>query len=204
MAILARLSLCLCVASLSLTLPATSLSGQRLAQHFKSGYQLGVGWVANVPTSYLGFSAMAFTPILGGAGLYADVKLTTGSPSNGPGFLDDVTPEQAEFTFADRLFGDESDWVTIDLALVYAITPEFALYGGGGYSDQKQYLEYFDESETRGEFGFYWIADPANTGTRVNLLGGMMMRVNRFAAFQAGGQTQPRGVNVGVILTLIR
>lgn len=204
MAVNVRLSVFLCVAVVGLMLPLSSLSGQRLDAHFKGGYQMGFGWVANVPTSYLGFSVMGLSPILGGAGLYADFKLTTGSPGNAADFLGNITPEEAELTFGDRLFSEESDWVTVDLALVYAITPELAVYGGAGYSDEKHYREYFDESETRGEFGFYWVADPGNTGTRVNLLGGALMRVNRFAAFQAGGQTQPRGVNVGVILTLLR
>jgi hypothetical protein len=205
MAVQARLSFCLCVGLVASTLSFKNLSGQQLAAHFRSGPQLGVGWVANVPTSYVGFSVMALTPaVLGGGGFYADIKVTSSSPESQAGFLPDVTPQGAELTFGDLLFTDESEWLTIDLAAVYAVTAEFALYAGAGYSDQKHYRQYYDESETRGEFGFYWVSDPEETGTRVNLLGGAIMRVNRLAAFQAGGQTQPAGVNVGVVLTLVR
>ena len=190
-----------CLGLTGLLLSVGDLSGQ----HFRSGFQVGVGWVANVPTSYLGFSVMPVTPSLfGGAGLYADVKLTNDSPKNDVGFLSGVTVEDAELTFGDRLFSDHSDWVTVDLALVYAVAPELVLYGGAGYSKETHYREYFDEAEERGNFGFYWVADPADTGTRVNILGGAIMRLNRYVSFQVGGQTKPVGVNVGVVLTLIR
>lgn len=193
----------------SLTVPLANLCAQgrsaRGEPHFTNAGQIGIGWVANVPTSFLGFSLLGLTPSLfGGAGLYADVKLTTGSPSNRENFLPDVTPEDAELTFGDANFSDRSDWITVDLALVYAVTPEFAVYGGGGYSDRTFYREYFDASETRGDFGFYWVADDDMSGPRANALGGVLMRVTRFTVFQAGGQTNPRGITVGVVLTLAR
>jgi hypothetical protein len=204
-----RLSRFVLVGSVALTLPFEPLVAQGRSRafepHFKNAGQIGIGWVANVPTSYLGFSALGTTPsILGGLGLYADVKLTTGSPGSEPAFLPDVTPQEAELTFGDQLFRDESDWFTVDLALIYAITPEFALYGGAGYSEETHFRQYFDESETRGEFGFYWVGDADRTGSRTNVLGGAMMRVTRFTVFQAGGQTNPSGVTVGLILTLAR
>lgn len=193
------------------TVPVNDLAAQRfgaqqrVGEHFKSGFQVGVGWVANVPTSYLGFSLMTIAPsILGGAGLYADVKLTTDSPKNAVGYVPGLSVLDAEVTFADRLFGTDNDWFTIDLALVYAVAPELVLYAGTGYSDRGHYREYFDETETRGNFGFYWIDDPSRSGARVNLLGGVIMRLNQYIAFQGGGQTQPAGANVGVVLRLIR
>lgn len=202
-----RFSLFVLVTSLAVTVSFQDLFAQGrspgVEPHFQNAGQIGIGWVANVPTSFLGFSVLGMTPgVLGGAGLYADVKLTTGSPGNAPAFLPDVTPQQAELTFGDQFFADESDWFTLDLALVYAVTPEFAVYGGAGYSEETHYREYFDESETRGDFGFYWVADPDRTGSRTNVLGGVVMRITRFTVFQAGGQTNPSGVTVGLILTL--
>jgi hypothetical protein len=193
------------LALLGISLPGAALQAQAMGPavgDLKGTTYVGIGYVASVPTTFLGFSALVTTPqILGGAGLYADVKLTTGSPGDDPFFLSNVSVADAELTFGDQLFSDESDWVSVNLAMVYAITGEFALYGGAGYSKRDYYRQYYDDSLTRGDLGFYWVADPDNSGTRVNVLGGALLRVTRFALFQLGVESEPLGVDVGLMLT---
>lgn len=201
-----RASLLTPVVPVALALCSASLHAQRQPRPsiptFKNVTHVGVGWVANVPNTYLGFSTLGLFPgIVGGAGLYADVKLTTSSPGDEPGYLPNVTPQDAELTYGDLLFDEQSDWLTVDLALVYAVSPELAVYGGAGYARRTHFRQYFDDSETRGEFGFYWVSDADRSGTRVNALGGVMIRLTRFTAFQVGGETQPPGVTLGLTLT---
>jgi hypothetical protein len=189
-----------------MVLPGVVLDAQQGRQlrglNLKGSTHLGIGYVANIPTTFLGFSVLAVTPrVAGGAGLYADVKMTTRSPSDSRYYLRGVPVSDAEITYGDMLFTEKSDWVSVNVGLVYAITGEFSLYGGLGYSKEHHYRQYYDDSQTRGELGFYWIADPVASGTRINASGGALIRLTRFALFQLGGEAQPRGADIGVVLT---
>jgi hypothetical protein len=166
----------------------------------RNSSHVGVGYVANIPNTFVGFSAVGLTPkLLGGAGLYVDVKLATNSPGSDPYYLPNVSIQEAEVTFGDLLFEEESDWFSVNAALVYAIAPEFAVYGGAGYSKEERYRQYFDDSQTRGDLGFYWVADPDGSGNRINLLGGAFFRLARFVMFQFGVEAKPVGVTAGAI-----
>jgi len=196
------------VALLGFSMPRMLLEAQGtrlVASGLRTSAHLGIGYVANIPTTFVGVSALAITPrLFGGAGVYADVKLTTSSPGDSPYYLPGVSVAQAEGTYGDQLFEQKSDWLAVNVALVYAVTSEFALYGGAGYSKEHHYRQYFDDTQSRGEFGFYWIADPAASGTRINAIGGAFLRVTRFALFQLGAEARPAGANVGITLVLAR
>jgi hypothetical protein len=187
-----------------LALPGAGLHAQLepVGPHLRNSAYIGIGYVTNVPNTFVGFNLLGLTPkLLGGAGLYADVKFTTSSPGSQSSFLEGVSVEQAEITFGDQLFEQKSDWLSFNVALVYAVTPELALYGGAGYAKETAYKQYFDNSEIRGEFGFYWIEDPANSGNRVNVLGGGFIRLARFLLFQVGAEAQPLGATLGLTFT---
>jgi len=200
----ALIALVLTLAGLSL--PVTVLraqAGRPRVAGLRTSSHLGLGYVANIPTTFVGFSALGITPkLFGGAGVYADIKLTTKSPGDDLYYLPGVTVNDAEVTYGDMLYEEKSDWVTVNGALVYAVTQELAVYGGLGYSKETHYRQYFDASQTRGNFGFYWISDPSGSGTRINALGGALMRVTRYFVFQLGAESQPAGANVGVAITL--
>jgi hypothetical protein len=192
-----------------LALGCLSLVGGPLAAQgapsLRNSSRIGVGYVANIPNTFLGFSALAMTyKLFGGAGLYVDFKTTTTDHRSDPDYLTGVTIEDAELTYADLLYTEESEWLSVDVALVYAVTPDLALYGGAGYARERHFRQYFDDSvpPERGEFGFYWIDDPEGSGDRVNVLGGVLFRLTKYALFQLGGEMQPPGVTVGVILAL--
>jgi hypothetical protein len=189
-----------------LTIRAGHLDAQArrpMVPDLRNSSLLGVGYVASIPGTFLGFSALALTTSLfGGAGLYADVKFSPTDLANDPYFLDGVTVDEAEITYGDFLAEERSNWLSVSVAAVYAVAPEFGLFAGAGYTRERHYRQYFDDSQTRGEFGFYWIADPDASGNRVNALGGAFFRLSRYVLLQFGGQTQPRGVLAGVTLTL--
>jgi hypothetical protein len=171
----------------------------------RSATVLGLGYVASVPTTPLGMTALVLTPkLFHGAGLIADVKVTRNSPSSGSDYLPTVTVQQAEVTYGDMLVHDQSDWTTVDLGGVYAITGDFAVYAGAGYSKETHYRQYFDQTESRGDFGFYWVSDPAQSGTRVNAMVGFFTRVQSWLYFQTGVESSPTAANVGLTFVLAR
>lgn len=169
---------------------------------FQDASNVGIGYVASIPNTYVGVALLATTPkLLGGAGVYADIKLSVKSPENDPFFRSDITPAEAEITLGDLLFQEKNTYFSVNLALVYALTPQFALYGGAGYTRERHYVEYYDDSQTRGDFGFYWVADEDASSNSVNLLGGVFFRAARYVSFQTGVESQPGGAVVGVMFT---
>jgi hypothetical protein len=192
-----------------LALGCLSLVGGPLAAQgapsLRNSSRIGVGYVANIPNTFLGFSALAMTyKLFGGAGLYVDFKTTTTDHRSDPDYYPGISVDSAALGLADLLYTEESEWLSVDVALVYAVTPDLALYGGAGYARERHFRQYFDDSvpPERGEFGFYWIDDPEGSGNRVNVLGGALFRLTKYALFQIGGEMQPPGVTVGVILAL--
>lgn len=188
-----------------LAMPVSAARAQVLygVPHLRNSSYVGVGYVASIPYAHVGFDLLTLTPkVLGGAGLYADVKFTPSSPSHEPYYDPTITVDQAQNQFGDFLVEQRSVWVSANLAVVYAVTKELAVYAGAGYSTEHHYQEYHDDTETRGLQGFYWIPDPAASGHRVNALGGVFLRASRYMLFQAGVGARPRGAEAGVTFTL--
>ena len=196
-----RASITVLLALVTLSLPGREVraQGQRpLIPDMRNSSRVGVGYVVNIPNTFVGFTALGLTPkLFGGAGVYADVKFTTSSPGSDPYYLSDITVQEADAT--DLLFQEQSDWLSINFALVYALGRELVVYGGAGYTRERHYKEYFDDSETRGQLGFYWISDSAASGNRVNLLGGAFFRLGKAIMLQTGVEAQPKGVTVRVM-----
>jgi hypothetical protein len=72
----------------ALLLPSARLEAQRrrvVVPDLKNTAYLGLGYVANVPHAFAGGAVLAMSPgILGGAGLYADVKFSPSTPARAP------------------------------------------------------------------------------------------------------------------------
>jgi len=169
----------------------------------KAGARIGIGYVANLPNTFLGFSAIATQPgFLGGAGVYADVKITTGSTRADPYYMAGISGDDAVITFGDFLSRERTEWVSVNLAFLYAVTSDFNVFAGGGYSRGQHYQEYYDDSRTRGLFGFYWVSDSARDDIGLNLLGGVMLRIADVALLQLGMESRPIGATAGVIFPI--
>ncbi len=193
-------SITVLLALATLPLPGGEVRAQGLAPDMQNTSRVGVGYAVNIPNTFVGFTALGMTPkLFGGAGVYADVKFTTGSTSSDPYYLSNISVQQADDTFADQLFEEQSDWLSINFALVYALGRELAVYAGAGYTRERRYRQYYDDSETRGELGWYWISDSEASGDRVNLLGGAFFRLGRSIMLQTGVEAQPRGATIGVM-----
>jgi hypothetical protein len=205
-----RMPVLLVIALIGASLCAGPLHAQRrrpLVPDLRNSPYLGVGYVANIPEAFTGAAVFVLTPsILGGAGLYADFKITPSTPTKamaqGQRLYDPTITVQQADGFGDFLFDQKSTWLSINVALVYAVIPEFAVYGGMGYAKENHYREYYDDAENRGVFGFYWIPDPAASGQRLNVMGGTLSRLTKYVVAELGLESQPFGVTGGVILTL--
>ena len=193
------------VVALVIPLSVGQAQGRYHVPDLHNSSYLGVGYVASIPYAFVGASALGLSRnILGGAGVYADVKFSATSPSRESYYDPNTTVDQAQNQYGDFLLDERSAWLTMNLALVYAVTPELGVYGGAGYSREHHYREYFDASQTRGLAGFYWVADTAASGNRVNALGGLLLRAGRHILFQVGLEAHPQGADVGAIIALPR
>jgi hypothetical protein len=110
--------------------------------------------------------AEAFGPHLRDWGVYVDAKFTFGSPEGESNFDPSLTPEDAE-GFGDIVADEKSVWTTVTVAVMRVVSGEATLYAGAGYSREDAYVQYFDESRERGEFGFYWVKDDKESGDRI-------------------------------------
>jgi hypothetical protein len=184
----------LCVAS-----AATRAEAQEV--DFESDPYWAIGYVVAAPVQFVGFSGLTFGPHLRDWGVYVDAKFTFGSPEGESNFDPSLTPEDAE-GFGDIVADEKSVWTTVTVAVMRVVSGEATLYAGAGYSREDAYVQYFDESRERGEFGFYWVKDDKESGDRINLMAGAFVRATSQVLFQFGGQTAPVGALVGVAIVL--
>jgi hypothetical protein len=195
-------------AALALALAALLPAGQAQAQRRDAGQGAGtqfrIGYVANVPNMFLGGSISIFPGALPGWGLYADVKLDVESPADDEGFIDSLTVEDVENDLGDAVFGQDGSWNSVNVAVVRAISPELAVYVGGGAGMRKEYRQYFDNETELGISGLYWVEDAEVSGTYLNGMAGVMLRLTSVVTAQFGAETSPPGFTVGLQLTLPR
>lgn len=160
----------------------------------------GVGYVVDAPSQLNGIGGFVFGPRLRNWGVYVDAKRTHESRRDEAGFVDDITAEQAEGEHGDRFMGGDNHWTSINAAIVRVMSGSLAVYGGAGYGKKTAFRRYYDETQTRGAFGTYWLEDPVDSGTRVNILGGAFFRASRRLVFQFGFEAAPVGASVGAYL----
>jgi hypothetical protein len=166
--------------------------------------RIGVGYVANIPNMFVGASAHIIPGGFGGWGLYADIKFDIESPADEEGFIDSLTVAQVEGELGDQRFDQEGSWSSLNLALVRTVSPELAVYAGGGVGWRKEYRQYFDNEQDLGVGGLYWVEDTEVSGTYLNGMAGVMLRLTSAVTAHLGAETAPPGFTLGLSLTLPR
>lgn len=161
------------------------------------GPRVGVGYVVNAPNQYVGLSGHVLTTVAGGLGFYVDGKITRPSIADHQTFDPNTTAQFVDDNYGDIPLGDEEEYRSVNFALMRPLTPELLLYAGAGYTSRTVYVEYQDLTEERGRGGFYWVEDPDNAGSGLNVLFGGFFRIGRNVSLQFGAESQPRGVTVG-------
>lgn len=158
-----------------------------------------IGYVANAPHLLLGATVAALPPALGGWGLYLDAKTGIDSPANNEFFRADISYNQASNEFGDTFSSDESHWRSFNVAVIRAFGDDLILYLGGGAAEERVYAEFFDESAERGNLGYYFVEDENLHAWQANAMGGMYFRIMKHIAVQAGVESTPMGLTVGLI-----
>lgn len=158
-----------------------------------------IGYVANAPHLLLGGTVAAIPPALGGWGLYLDAKTGIDSPAGDEFYRDDLSHDQARQELGDTFSSDQSHWRSFNAAVVRAFSDNVIIYLGGGVAEEQVYSEFYDPSGERGNLGYYWVKDEDLQAWRGNAMGGMYFRIMRHLAFQAGVESTPVGLTVGLI-----
>lgn len=195
----------LLMAAVGLLAPAELEAQARIGsgEGFTGATYVSAGYVVNAPNQRLGFSLMTVGSSWGGWGLYVDAKKTTGSPEGEATFDPTRTAtDVAANTPQDQLFVEESAWRSLNGAIVRALGSEFAVYAGGGVTEETAYDEYRDWDQRTTADAFYWVEDEVSGGTEANVLGGVFFRATRNLIFQAGAEANPPGFTVGVAVGL--
>lgn len=183
-----------------LVLMAAASSGNAVAQA-GSLYERPtwfVGYVANAPHLLLGGTVAALPPRLGGWGLYLDAKTGIDSPANEEFFRADISFQEGRGE-GHTVTREESHWRSYNAALVRAFGDEIILYLGGGAAEGRVFAELLDESGETGNFGYYFVEDETLHAWYGNVMGGMYFRLMKHVAVQAGLESTPTGLTVGVI-----
>jgi len=178
-------------------------AGSGAGAGFTGATYVAAGYVVNAPNQRLGFSLMTVGSAWKGWGLYVDAKKSTGSPEGEATFDPTRTAtDVAANTPRDQLFVEESAWRSLNGAVVRAIGSEFAVYAGGGVTEETAYDEYRDWDQRTTADAFYWVEDAVSGGTELNVVGGVFFRATRNLIFQAGGESNPSGFTVGAAVGL--
>lgn len=201
---------CLVVAAIAVG--ASSAEGQELPpaqglaggdDGFSDATYVSLGYTVNAPEQMFGVAASTVGTLWGGWGLYVDAKRSTEDPDGEDTF--DPTRTAADVAAedpADELFGEQSKWRSLNGALVRKLGDRFAVYAGGGVTQETAYEEYQNDDPTGPDDTFYWVEDETESETGLNLLGGGLFRATRNLLFHFGGEANPAGLTVGASLGL--
>lgn len=181
----------LAAASASAQVPRPAIPGTRAPL-------LGVGYVADAPQILAGVAVWGLIPGLRGFGLYLDAKLDLSNPSDRPEYEPGLTATQVQDSLGHEEFESEDSWNTFNVAVLHPITSEMIGYVGAGYARRTRYREYLDPDFGLGNYGYYWVDDPAGSGHSVNVLAGLLLRISRRFRVQFGAETKPAGFTFGV------
>jgi hypothetical protein len=136
-----------------------------------------------------------------GRGVYIDAKLTLPEIQNEDNYYDMISIGMAQ-DLGDLLVDFDSNWITVDVALVGRAGRHMLFYAGLGISWEKRFREYFDPMKFRGWDGHYWIDDENRRATHLNLMGGMMTGMLGDVRLLLGAETKPLQVDLGLALKL--
>lgn len=174
---------------------------QRARASAPLGARLGIGYVVNAPNQLAGVSGHVLTGRFGGLGLYVDAKFDIDEPG-GDEFVDSLTANEVDLRYGDTRFSEEGSWMSVNVALMRPLTPDLIVYAGAGYSDEKRYVQYYDINAERGNLGYYWVEDDEESGSKINPMGGVMLRIQPNIFVQFGLEGAPVGGTVGVTYSL--
>jgi hypothetical protein len=166
---------------------------------FNSGNRIMLGYGANIPNQYLGFTLAFARPRTWG--LFLEYKMNVTSLDIAP-YLTDYSVQHVEEVFRDTLKDQRSSWITVNGGVTRPLNDHLCAYLGLGLSFREAYRQYRDPYGALGDNGYYWIKDGANSTVNLNLTGGLYWKLGRYFYLQLGGDLKPLGLAAGLGLAL--
>lgn len=163
--------------------------------NFKSKELIIFGYVANIPQELLGFNFIKVSRQ--DFGFYIDLKAGLPMRAGADDFYDNISVNQAENIFGDRLIKKDDNWFSMNAGITKVISNHLAFYGGLGFSSYSEYRQYKDEFEILGDDGEYWIENDDKSKTTLNALGGVIIQIDPRWIMQIGAEAQPTGISIG-------
>lgn len=156
---------------------------------------VGADWVTNIPAEqYFGLTIYRVIPRK--IGWFIEGKFGRSRSYEDSNYYENISIATAE-GWGDRLLKEQTVYNTYGGGLTYALRRNFFLYSGVGISTTSSYRQYHDEFQILGDNGDYWIDGP-DGDTNTNFVFGGMLRTSRSFVIQAGYDTNPSGLNLGI------
>ncbi|MBI5805440.1 hypothetical protein HZA73_05290 [candidate division TA06 bacterium] len=165
---------------------------------FNSGTRIILGYTANIPNQYIGFT-LGFSRSRT-YGLFLEYKMDLTLLEISPYLSENLTVEDVETAFyADTLKDTGYSWISVNSGITWPINDRFCSYLGLGASFHKAYRQY-REPYTGGisADGSYWVRDDANSTVNLNVTGGIYCKLGRYLYMQLGGDIRPLGLVAGL------
>lgn len=194
----AVLAAALCLAAVG------NASAQVIGKPWVPAYRFGAGYVADAPNMLVGGGLFVVTPVVGGFGLYVDLKMSGGSPAKESNYNPNLTAQQVRDLYTDRPYVNKSAWSSVNVALIRPMTAELMIYLGGGVTKRDDYAEFWDTTQTRGDLGYYWVRKMPTPRYLPNVMGGVQLRLGSNVNAMFGVETAPKGFTVGLFLVFPR
>jgi hypothetical protein len=156
----------------------------------QEGPQWLVGFTAKPPQQLLGGGIAAILSPSGRWGFLADGRVSTDGPQSRflrPGVEAGTWPSGAR----------KETWANVNTALLRTMTPELALYLGGGLSWRIASFAQYERWEENQPVDMYWVETEGTGELQGNLVVGGLFRMASRIVLQFGWQTAPGGFTVG-------
>jgi len=170
---------------------------------FNSGTRLILGYAANIPNQYLGFTLGFTRPKTWG--IFLDYKMNTASLEIAPYLYGDLSvydEEQTIRSLSDTFIGVRDSWISVNAGITRPLNDRFCSYMGIGISFHRVYRQYYEIYGNMGDNGYFWINDDANSTVNLNATGGIYCKLGRYFYLHLGGDTRPLGLVAGLGLAL--
>ncbi|MBI4727753.1 hypothetical protein HY768_11140 [candidate division TA06 bacterium] len=162
---------------------------------FNSGNRILLGYAANIPNQYLGFTLGFSRPRTWG--LFIDYKMNTASLDIAS-YLYDYTVEYVATVYtSDTLKDTRGSWITVNGGMTRPLNDNFCAYLGLGVSFYRVYRQYYEPYKNMGDNGYYWINDDQSSTANFNANAGVYYKLGRYFYLHLGGDIRPLGLTAG-------
>ena len=194
------------LALVALAGPITPLVAQG-PKTFRSGMNLGAGYVGVIPEAVVGGGAFYFFGT-SGIGVFADAKMTPGSLKKHenycPQAISVCSVSWVESERNDFRLRVADEWLGFNVGAMYTLTPQLAVLGGAGLVRLRRFNEYFDDVDDPAlrvtPTGNYYVDDEAGSGWKPQGVIGLMLRAGPSLAIRFGVESAIKGGSVGVYI----